>query len=102
MPDVFFAPVFLAAAAALIESAFFVESAFLAESFGQLVLALTRARGQLLLFADPGTLVRRSACAGRIERLDEAASAREAAFAGELVRCLQGQTSHICNVVVEG
>jgi hypothetical protein len=73
----------------------------LAESFGQLVTALTRARGQIILFADPGTLVRRSQCPGRIEHLDDAASAREAQFAAELVRCLQGQTSHIHDVVVE-
>src|SRR5262249_6398882 len=49
-----------------------------AENFGQLILALTRSRGQLILFADPGTLVRRSQCPTRVEHLDDAASAREA------------------------
>ena len=73
----------------------------LAESFSQLVTALTRTRGQLFLFVDPGTLVRRSQCFGRIEHLDDASSAREAQFAADLVRCLRDPTRNARDIVVE-
>lgn len=57
----------------------------LAAQFDDLVLAFSRARNDILVFADLGTLVRRSHFFGRLENLDEAASAREARFAVALV-----------------
>ncbi len=57
----------------------------------QLIQALTRARRQLVIFGDPGTLLRRSLWQGRVEPLDETASAREAQLIGDLVRYLHGQ-----------
>jgi superfamily I DNA and/or RNA helicase len=57
----------------------------LAERFRDIVLTLTRARQQLILFTDLGTLARRTEFAGRIEHLDEFASAREARFAADLL-----------------
>jgi len=59
-----------------------------------LALALTRARDRLLLFGDPGTLVRRSQWLGRLDHLDEAAAARERELIAQLVRYLQGHGPH--------
>jgi hypothetical protein len=62
-------------------------------SFGEgprtLALALTRARARLLLFGDPGTLVRRGQCAEPVDHLDPAASARERGLVADLVARLQ-------------
>ncbi len=60
------------------------------ESPEQLVLALTRPAGQLILFGDPGTLLRRSQWLGSVDHLDEAAAARERRLIGRLVQALQG------------
>ncbi len=69
-----------------------------AVSFGEeahlLGLALTRARGRLILFGDPGTLARRSHWSGVLDHLDEAAAAREGTVIGHLVRYLQGCGGH--------
>jgi hypothetical protein len=64
-------------------------------------LALTRARHQLILFGDPGTLVRRSQWQGTLDHVDEAASLREARWIGGLVRYLEGKGElphafHLC------
>src|SRR5262249_13153001 len=60
----------------------------------QLTLALTRARQRLILFGDPGTLVRRSQWQGRLDHLDEAAAGRERELLARLVCYLQGQGTH--------
>jgi superfamily I DNA and/or RNA helicase len=69
-----------------------------AVSYGEgpqaLALALTRARDRLLLFGDPGTLVRRSHWQGRLDHLDETAAAREREVIAQLVRYLQGHGPH--------
>ncbi len=69
-----------------------------AVSFGDgpqaLALALTRARGRVVLFGDPGTLARRSQWQRPVDHLDEAASAREQELVGELVRYLHGHGPH--------
>jgi hypothetical protein len=54
-----------------------------------LALALTRARSQLVLFGDLGTLVRRSQWEGPLEHLDEEAAARERQLISRLVHGLQ-------------
>lgn len=54
-------------------------------------LALTRARLRLLLFGDPGTLVRRSQCAEPVDHLDSSTASRERALVAHLVACIQGQ-----------
>jgi hypothetical protein len=59
-----------------------------------LLLALTRARGRLILFGDPGTLARRCQWEGPLEHLDEAASQRERDVLEHLVRYLHGQGPH--------
>jgi hypothetical protein len=59
-----------------------------------LLLALTRARGRLVLFGDPGTLARRCQWEGPLEHLDEAASQRERDVIEHLVRYLHGQGPH--------
>jgi hypothetical protein len=59
-----------------------------------LALALTRARWQLWLFGDPGTLARRAGWQGPVDHLDEAAAERERLLAAGLVRYLQGQGAH--------
>jgi hypothetical protein len=58
-----------------------------------LALALTRARDHLLLFGDPGTLVRRTQWEGPVDHLDAAPAARERELIGRLVGYLQGQGS---------
>lgn len=63
-------------------------------SEAEVSLAMTRARSRLILFGDPGTLVRRSRWQGGLEQLDQAAAAREGQLAGDLVRYLQGQGRH--------
>lgn len=61
-----------------------------AVSFGEhdsdLVLALTRARKRLLVFGDPGTLVKRSHWQGPLDHLDGAAAALEARRLTALLR----------------
>jgi hypothetical protein len=59
-----------------------------------LLLALTRARGRLILFGDPGTLARRCQWEGPLELLDEAASRRERGVIEYLVRHLHGEGPH--------
>jgi hypothetical protein len=63
----------------------------LGEDASALVLALTRARTRLMVFGDPGTLVRRSHWKGRLDHLDEHAALREAQCALHLVHYLKGQ-----------
>jgi hypothetical protein len=60
----------------------------------ELLLALTRARGRLILFGDPGTLARRCQWDGALEHLDEVASLREREVLEHLVRYLHGQGRH--------
>jgi hypothetical protein len=60
----------------------------------QLALALTRARERLILFGDPGTLLRRSQWEGPVEHLDERSSVRERELITGLIRQLQGHGSH--------
>jgi superfamily I DNA and/or RNA helicase len=62
------------------------------------VVALTRARRRLVLVGDPGTLARRAQWEGQLDRLDEAAAARERAWVGTLVRLLQGQGAAIVHL----
>jgi hypothetical protein len=54
-------------------------------------LALTRACRRLVLFGDPGTLLRRAQWQGPLEHLDETAAARERQLVEVLARYLQGQ-----------
>jgi hypothetical protein len=66
-----------------------------------LTLALTRARARLILFADPGTLLRRTQWDGPLDHLDEAAAGRERDVIAHLVRYLQGEgprqrAFHLC------
>lgn len=63
------------------------------EEAAQLALALTRARSRLILFGDPGSLVKRSQWQGALDHLDSAGAAREAHLITRLVRHLQGQLS---------
>jgi superfamily I DNA and/or RNA helicase len=56
-----------------------------------LTLALTRARSQVVLFGDPGSLARRSQWEGPLDHLDEATAAREREVIVQLVQYLQGQ-----------
>jgi hypothetical protein len=64
-----------------------------AVTFGEgpqmLALAMTRARSKLIVFGDPGTLVRRSQWDGPLDHLDEDAAARERQLISRLVHCLQ-------------
>lgn len=53
-------------------------------------LAMTRARSQLIVFGDPGTLVRRSQWEGPLDHLNEEAALRERQLITRLVHCLQG------------
>lgn len=69
-----------------------------AVTFGEdpdtLALALTRARDRLILFGDPGTLVRRTQWEGPLDHLDAAAANRERTCLSFLIRYLQGQGPH--------
>jgi hypothetical protein len=69
-----------------------------AVAFGEnpqaLALALSRARQKLVLFGDPGTLIRRSQWEGPLEHLDEAAAGQERDLITRLARYLQGQGRH--------
>jgi len=56
-----------------------------------LALALTRARTRVLLFGDPGTLVRRCQWDGPVDHLDEAGALREREVLERLLHWLQGQ-----------
>lgn len=59
-----------------------------------LALAMTRARSRLIVFGDPGTLIRRSQWDGPLEHLDENAAAYERQLISRLVHCLPGGDSH--------
>jgi uncharacterized coiled-coil DUF342 family protein len=65
-----------------------------AVAFGEgpqmLALAMTRARSRLVIFGDPGTLLRRSQWEGSLEHLDEEAAARERHLITRLIRALPG------------
>lgn len=65
-----------------------------AEQAAHFVHALTRARSQIILFGDPGTLTRRSQWQGRLDHLDEAAARQEEVLIKDLVRYLQGNGRH--------
>jgi hypothetical protein len=69
-----------------------------AVSFGDgpqtLVQALTRATDRVLLFGDPGTLLRRSQWTGELDHLEESDALKERDFAARLVRYIQGQGAH--------
>lgn len=56
---------------------------------GDLSLALTRARRQLLLFGDPGALVKRKSWRGPLDHLDAASAEREALLITRLVSMLR-------------
>jgi hypothetical protein len=56
------------------------------EGPGALALALTRAAGRLVVFADPGTLARRTVWQGAVDHLGEAAAASERELATRLLR----------------
>jgi hypothetical protein len=64
-----------------------------AVAFGEgpqmLALAMTRARSKLLVFGDPGTLVRRSHWEGPVEHLDPEAAAHERQLVTRLVHLLR-------------
>ncbi len=60
----------------------------------QLALALTRARGRIIMFGDPGTLARRCQWEGRLEQLTDAEAAGERAWACQLLRYLEGAGRH--------
>jgi hypothetical protein len=59
-----------------------------------LICALTRGRDKLVLFGDAGTLARRTEWQGALDRLTEAASARERQIITRLVGYIQGQGRH--------
>jgi hypothetical protein len=65
-----------------------------ADSPQTLALALTRARWQLLLFADPGTLARRVAWQGPVDHLNESAAEQERRLASGLIEYVQGRGAH--------
>jgi hypothetical protein len=56
----------------------------------ELVLALTRASARLLLFGDPGTLIRRTQWQGPVDHLDEPAAGRERELITRLVDHMHG------------
>jgi hypothetical protein len=66
-----------------------------AVSFGPsphlLALAMTRARSRLILFGDPGTLLRRSQWEGPLDHLDQLSAARERDLIAQIVRHFFGQ-----------
>jgi hypothetical protein len=57
-------------------------------------LALTRARHRLVLFADPGTIWRRTQWSGAVEHQDEKKSTGERDFLMRMLPYLQGQGHH--------
>jgi hypothetical protein len=59
-----------------------------------LVQAWTRARQRLMLFGDPGNLVRRSQWQGVLDHLDEMAASHEGQVLGRLVHFLQADGRH--------
>jgi hypothetical protein len=66
-----------------------------------LSLAMTRARAGIILFGDPGTLMRRSQWDGVVDMLDEWTSLREREIVLQLVRYLRGEgpipgVFHLC------
>jgi len=60
------------------------------ESPEVLVQALTRAARRLILFGDPGTLLRRSQWPGAVDHLDESAAGRERRLLSQLAHAVQG------------
>jgi hypothetical protein len=60
----------------------------------QLALALTRARRQLVIFGDVGTLARRGQCAGPVDHLDEAVAGRERDIVLRLLEYVHGRGPH--------
>jgi hypothetical protein len=69
-----------------------------AVTFGEgpsmLALAMTRARGRLILFGDPGTLARRAQWQGPLDHLDANDSERERRVIAQLLGYIQGQGTH--------
>lgn len=63
-----------------------------------LALAMTRARSRLIIFGDPGTLMRRSQWDGPLEHLDEHAAAYERQLISGLVHYLPGGDSSLGTV----
>jgi superfamily I DNA and/or RNA helicase len=59
-----------------------------------LVQALTRASARLVIFGDPGTLLRRSQWQGSVDHLDETSAGRERHLIAQLVRYIQGHGRH--------
>jgi hypothetical protein len=59
-----------------------------------LIQGLTRAVSRLIVFGDPGTLVRRSQWQGPLDHLDESGAQQERGLIGQLVRYLQGHGPH--------
>jgi hypothetical protein len=59
-----------------------------------LAVALTRARHQLILFGDPGTLARRGQWERAVDHLDEPTAAREREVVTRLCEYLQGKGTH--------
>lgn len=59
-----------------------------------LALSLTRARAQVVLFGDVGTLARRCQWEGPVDHLDEVAADRERTLLGRLFQYLHGQGAH--------
>jgi hypothetical protein len=57
-------------------------------------LALTRASARLILFGDPGTLIRRCQWHGSVDHLGEEAADREREFFTRLLSYLQGHGQH--------
>jgi hypothetical protein len=68
--------------------------AALGEGPAHLALALTRARRQLVVFGDVGTLARRGQSAGPVDHLDEASAGRERDIVVRLLEYVHGRGSH--------
>jgi hypothetical protein len=60
----------------------------------QLSLAMTRARRKVILFGDPGTLLRRRQWEGRLEQLTDIEAAAERAWVERLAHYLEGTGRH--------